>query len=60
MKPVEFEFSPSNSHADLIARDSATVLGWRYGPAIQFDRGEGIFIYDCLTSALMGQASRIA
>jgi 2,2-dialkylglycine decarboxylase (pyruvate) len=46
MKPVEFEFSPSNSHADLIARDSATVLGWRYGPAIQFDRGEGIFIYD--------------
>ncbi len=39
-------FAPSNRHADLMARDEARVFGWRYGPAIQFERGEGIWLFD--------------
>ena len=38
--------APSNAHADLMARDAARVFGWRYQPAIQFERGEGIWLYD--------------
>ena len=38
--------APSNAHADLMARDAARVYGWRYQPAIQFERGEGIWLYD--------------
>ena len=29
-----------------MARDAAHVFGWRYQPAIQFERGEGIWLYD--------------
>ena len=38
--------APTNAHADLMARDAAHVYGWRYQPAIQFERGEGIWLYD--------------
>jgi 4-aminobutyrate aminotransferase-like enzyme len=39
-------FTPSNAHADLMARDAERVFGWRYGPAIQFESGEGIWLDD--------------
>ena len=29
-----------------MARDAARVYGWRYQPAIQFERGEGIWLHD--------------
>ena len=38
--------APSNAHADLMARDADRVYGWRYQPAIQFERGEGIWLFD--------------
>ena len=40
------DFAPSNAHADLMARDAERVFGWRYGPAIQFERGESIWLVD--------------
>ncbi len=39
-----FEFS--NSHSDLMARDAASVLGWRYQPRIIFRSGRGVVITD--------------
>ena len=40
------DFAPSNAHADLMDRDAGRVFGWRYAPAIQFERGEGIRLFD--------------
>ena len=39
-------FTFSNRHADIMARDAAAVFGWRYEPAIIFDRGAGVRIFD--------------
>ena len=45
--------APSNAHADLMARDAARVYGWRYQPAIQFERGEGIWLLRRRRQALL-------
>ena len=45
-KHLEKAFSFSNRHIDLMERDAASVLGWRYEPRVIFERGEGVKIYD--------------
>ena len=39
-------FGFSASHLDLMARDSESVLGWRFQPKIVFDRGAGVKLID--------------
>ena len=36
----------SDHHKDLIARDSAAIMGWRYEPRIIFSRGIGTRLID--------------
>jgi 4-aminobutyrate aminotransferase-like enzyme len=43
---MEKHFNFTNAHKDLIARDAAHVLGWRYAPGIIFQAGRGCTIVD--------------
>ncbi len=43
---MEKSFSFSNKHHDLMARDAASVLGWRYEPRIIFNKGKGVILTD--------------
>jgi 4-aminobutyrate aminotransferase-like enzyme len=58
---ADFEdFSFSNAHADLMARDAKHIMGWRYDPPIVFKAGRGTKLIDVedneyydLTSGMM-------
>ena len=39
---AEKRFQFSNSHHELMARDEASVYGWRYEPRIMFESGRGV------------------
>ena len=58
MTARRFQFS--NSHHELMARDEASVYGWRYEPRIMFESGRGVMLRDVdgteyydLTSGMM-------
>ena len=40
------QFSFSNRHLDLVARDAEHIMGWRYEPRVIFERGEGVKLFD--------------
>jgi 2,2-dialkylglycine decarboxylase (pyruvate) len=57
-QPVDFSFS--NSHVELMARDARHTMGWRFHPAIVFKAGRGTKLIDVedreyydLTSGMM-------
>ncbi len=57
---AEKRFQFSNSHHELMARDEASVYGWRYEPRIMFESGRGVMLRDVdgteyydLTSGMM-------
>ncbi|MDA8050763.1 MAG: aspartate aminotransferase family protein [Rhodospirillales bacterium] len=56
------DFRFSNTHAEWMARDAKSVMGWRYDPPIVFRGGKGTKIFDVdgneyydLTSGMMSQ-----
>ena len=43
---MEKHFQFSNMHHELMARDEASVYGWRYEPRVVFESGKGIVLRD--------------
>src|SRR4051795_2523397 len=57
---MEKQFRFSNSHADLVARDAQSIMGWRYHPSVMMKGGRGVKLIDVdgneyydLTSGMM-------
>ena len=44
--PLTERFDFSAAHLDMMARDSAHIMGWRFQPKIVFDGGQGVKLRD--------------